>query len=120
MPRTTAAQHFWNEVDVPELRKKIFEDRWHGMLKDVAARDMPVHHARTRALRHELIWSHTYQHCDGYNFSDHYTPPESELRPKDVLRALRTRLQFDRVMPTAEHWHKLGFDALPPSIPPLA
>ena len=88
------------------------------MLQDVAARDLPVHQARTRALRHELLWSHSYDHCDGYNFSLHATP--AELTYRDVLLALRTRVQFDRLMPTAEYWENLGFEELPPPLPFLA
>ena len=116
-PQTTAAQHFWNEMHVPELRQKIFAHRWHGMLRDMAARDLPDHLARTRALRHELHWSHSRTHCDGYNFSLHATP--DELTYRDVLLALRTRVQFDRLMPTADYWDNLGFDEFPPALPPL-
>ena len=60
MPRTTAAQHFWDH-----MHGKKIENRRHMMLKEVAERELPVHLQRSDALRQELLWSHTFDHCSG-------------------------------------------------------
>ena len=49
----------------PHARKKNRESSPHMMLKEVAERELPVHLQRSDALRQELLWSHTFDHCSG-------------------------------------------------------
>ena len=93
-PEITAAQHFWNHMHLPDLRKQIFALRRDSMLRGVSERELPLHLAHSDALRSELLWSNTWTHCDSFNFGVEEVPREPTY--KHVLAAIRSRLSFER------------------------